>query len=111
MIISGGENIASSEVERIIYELPQVRDVAVVGRPHPHWGEQPVAFVVLKKGEELGFEELDHHCRSQLAGFKTPKQLIVMEELPRTATGKVLKRDLRLILEDELNRRGNRNDA
>lgn len=109
MIISGGENIASSEVERVIYELPQVRETAVVGKPHPHWGEEPVAFVVLEEGAELTLEALDRHCRSRLAGFKSPKTLMVVDSLPRTATGKVLKRNLRTLFSDEPNTAGEKN--
>jgi fatty-acyl-CoA synthase len=99
MIISGGENIASSEVERVIYELPQVREVAVIGLPDPRWGEKPVAIVVLAEGAALALPELTEHCRARLAGFKVPKQLIIRDSLPRNPSGKVLKRVLRAELE------------
>jgi acyl-CoA synthetase (AMP-forming)/AMP-acid ligase II len=99
MIISGGENIASSEVERVIYELPQVREVAVIGLPDERWGEKPVAIVVLADNAALGFPELSDHCRARLAGFKVPKQLIIRDSLPRNPSGKVLKRVLRAELE------------
>ena len=99
MIISGGENIASSEVERVIYELPQVREVAVVGIPDQRWGEKPVAIVVLANGAVLELSEVADHCRSRLAGFKVPKQLIIRDSLPRNPSGKVLKRVLRAELE------------
>jgi fatty-acyl-CoA synthase len=99
MIISGGENIASSEVERVIYELPQVREVAVVGLPDERWGEKPVAIVVLADDATLGLPELSDHCRARLAGFKVPKQLIIRDSLPRNPSGKVLKRVLRAELE------------
>jgi fatty-acyl-CoA synthase len=95
MIISGGENIASSEVERVVYELPQVQDAAVVGIPDEHWGERPVAVVVLKPNQALSLEELQEHSRRKLAGFKVPKGLIIRTELPRNPSGKVLKRLLR----------------
>jgi fatty-acyl-CoA synthase len=95
MIISGGENIASSEVERVVYELPQVADAAVVGVPDERWGERPVAVVVVKPGQTLSLEALQKHCRAKLAGFKVPKELIVRAELPRNASGKILKRVLR----------------
>jgi fatty-acyl-CoA synthase len=95
MIISGGENIASSEVERVIYELPQVLDAAVIGLPDAAWGERPVAVVVPRPGETLSLEALQRHCRGKLAGFKVPKQLIVRSELPRNPSGKILKRVLR----------------
>jgi fatty-acyl-CoA synthase len=99
MIISGGENIASSEVERVIYELPQVREVAVVGLHDARWGEKPVAVVVLGDGATLELSDLADYCRARLAGFKVPKQLIVRDSLPRNPSGKVLKRVLRAELE------------
>jgi len=98
MIISGGENIASSEVERVVYQLPQVREAAIIGLPDERWGERPVAVVVLNAGHSLDYETLATHCRARLAAFKVPKQLIVREELPRNPSGKVLKR----LLRDEL---------
>ena len=99
MIVSGGENIASSEVERVIYELPQVREVAVVGMRDERWGERPVAVVVLAGGAALELSDLAAHCRTRLAGFKVPKQLIIRDNLPRNPSGKVLKRVLRAELE------------
>ena len=99
MIISGGENIASSEVERVIYELPQVREVAVIGMPDERWGERPVAIVVLADGAALELPDLTAHCRPRLAAFKMPKQLIIRDHLPRNPSGKVLKRVLRAELE------------
>jgi fatty-acyl-CoA synthase len=99
MIISGGENIASSEVERVIYELPQVREVAVIGMPDQRWGEKPVAIVVLGDSATLSFSDLTDHCRARLGGFKVPKQLIIRDSLPRNPSGKVLKRVLRAELE------------
>ena len=99
LIISGGENIASSEVERVIYELPQVREVAVIGVPDARWGERPVAVVVLADGVTLQLPDLADHCRQRLAAFKVPKQLIIRESLPRNPSGKVLKRVLRAELE------------
>jgi fatty-acyl-CoA synthase len=99
MIISGGENIASSEVERVIYELPQVREVAVIGLPDARWGEKPVAVVVLADGSALALPDLADHCRAKLAGFKVPRQLIIRDSLPRNPSGKVLKRVLRAELE------------
>ncbi len=95
MIISGGENIASSEVERVLYELPQVLEAAVVARPDARWGEVPVAVVVPRPGQSLDYETLRAHCRRHLAGFKCPKDLVLMEALPRNPSGKVLKRVLR----------------
>jgi fatty-acyl-CoA synthase len=100
MIISGGENIASSEVERVIYEMPQVREVAVIGMPDPRWGERPVAIVVLTDSAALELPDLTDHCRKRLAAFKVPKQLIIRDGLPRNPSGKVLKRVLRAELEE-----------
>jgi len=99
MIISGGENIASSEVERVIYELPAVREVAVVGLPDARWGEKPVAVVVLADNSALDLASLATHCRSRLAGFKVPRELVIRDSLPRNPSGKVLKRVLRAELE------------
>jgi acyl-CoA synthetase (AMP-forming)/AMP-acid ligase II len=95
MIVSGGENIASSEVERVVYELPQIQDAAVIGVPDRKWGERPVAVVVLKPGQTLTLEALQDYCRRKLAGFKVPKELIVRPDLPRNPSGKILKRLLR----------------
>jgi acyl-CoA synthetase (AMP-forming)/AMP-acid ligase II len=95
MIISGGENIASSEVERVIYDHPAVREVAVYARPHPRWGEVAIAAILLADGQTMTYQELLDHCRARLAGFKCPKDMVVVESLPRNPSGKVLKRTLR----------------
>jgi fatty-acyl-CoA synthase len=95
MIISGGENIASSEVERVVCGLPQVQDAVVIGVPDERWGERAVAVIVLKPGQALSLGTLQEHCRRKLAGFKVPKELIVRTELPRNPSGKILKRVLR----------------
>ena len=95
MIISGGENIAGSEVERVLDEHPAVLEVAVVGRPHERWGEVPVAHVVLRPDVSASAEELVEHCRGQLAKFKVPAAVEFLDALPRNPSGKVLKRELR----------------
>jgi fatty-acyl-CoA synthase len=95
MIISGGENIASSEVERVIYQIPGVREAAVIGVPDPKWGERPVAVVVMNAGATLDYAALATHCRAHLASFKVPNELILREQLPRNPSGKILKRVLR----------------
>lgn len=95
MIISGGENIASSEVERVLYALSQVSEAAVIGMPCPRWGERPVAVVVLKPGTTLSYDEIVRHCQQHLARFKVPDRLILRDALPRNPSGKVLKRLLR----------------
>lgn len=95
MIISGGENVASSEVERIIFMMPEVADVAVIGLPDSRWGESVAAVVVLQAGCCLDLPTLAAFCRAQMASFKVPKHLILRELLPRNPSGKVLKRVLR----------------
>ena len=96
MIISGGENIASSEVERVVYQLPQVREAAIIGVPDDKWGERPVAVVALNAGHSLDYETLAKHCRAHLAGFKVPKKVWFFDEpLPRNPAGKILKSELR----------------
>ena len=90
IIISGGENISSIEVEDALYRHPEVVAAAVVAQPDPRWGEVPCAFVELKEGAELTERELQQHCRRHLAGFKMPKR-IVFGALPKTSTGKIQK--------------------
>jgi len=96
MIVSGGENIAGSEVERVLYEHDAVLEAAVVGRPDDRWGEVPVAFVALRPEATTTADELLEHCRAQLARFKVPKDITFIDALPRNPSGKVLKRELRL---------------
>ena len=100
MILSGGENIAGSEIERVLYEHGSVLEAAVVGRPDERWGEVPVAFVALRPGVLATAEELTEHCRSQLARFKVPKEIVFVDALPRNPSGKVLKRELRALEPD-----------
>lgn len=95
MIVSGGENIAGSEVERVLYEHEAVVEAAVVGRPDDRWGEVPIAYVVVKSAATTTPDELVEHCRAQLARFKVPKEVVFVDALPRNPSGKVLKRELR----------------
>jgi fatty-acyl-CoA synthase len=95
MILTGAENVASCEVEEVLYKLPQVAETAVIGVPDERWGERVVAVVVPKPGESLSFEQVDQHCRRHLAAFKVPKELRITEALPRNPSGKILKRVLR----------------
>ncbi len=95
VIISGGENISSVEVEGCLLRHPAVQEVAVVGMPHEKWGESPHAFVILRQGKESTEDELKLHVRDNLAHFKTPQWVSFVEELPKTATGKVQKYVLR----------------
>lgn len=101
LIISGGENIASPEVERVLYEHPAVLEAAVVGQPDPRWGEVPVAFVALNAGMRITAEELVDFCRAKLARFKVPRAVAFVDALPRNPSGKVLKRVLRERLSEE----------
>ena len=95
VIISGGENISSIEVEGVLLRHPAVMEVAVVGLPHERWGQAPHAFVVCKPGATVTDEELREFARARLAGFKVPKGTTVLPELPKTATGKIQKFVLR----------------
>ncbi len=94
IIISGGENISSIEIEDALYRHPAVAVAAVVAMPHEKWGETPCAFIELVQGETASDEELERHCRSNLAGYKIPRRFVV-EAIPRTATGKIQKNELR----------------
>ncbi len=94
VIISGGENISSLEVEDALYRHPAVTACAVVARPDPKWGESPVAYVELKEGASIGAAGLIAHCKSLLAGYKVPKE-IRFEPIPKTSTGKIQKFALR----------------
>jgi len=95
VIISGGENISSVEVEGVLLRHPAVQEVAIVGLPHEKWGEAPHAFVVLRAGAHAEAEELREFARSHLAHFKAPHGFTFLAELPKTATGKVQKYVLR----------------
>jgi len=94
IIISGGENISSLEVEDALYRHAAVMACAVVARPHPKWGETPLAFVELKPGATVTADELVAHCKSLLAGYKVPRE-ILFEAIPKTSTGKIQKFQLR----------------
>ncbi|UOY03965.1 hypothetical protein MVA48_04370 [Blastococcus sp. PRF04-17] len=94
IIITGGENVASVEVERVIDAHPDVLESAVVGRPDDKWGEVPIAFVTVRPGATVTADDLVAHVRQHLAGFKVPRQ-IRFTELPKTSTGKIQKQALR----------------
>jgi fatty-acyl-CoA synthase len=94
IIISGGENISSIEVEDALYRHPAVLAAAVVAKPDPKWGETPCAFIELKPEASATEEDIITHCRGLLAGFKVPRT-VVFQELPKTATGKIQKFELR----------------
>ncbi len=95
MIISGGENIYSAEVELAIASIPGVSGVAVIGVPHERWGEVPHAVVILAPGHRLDPDDMVAYLSSRLARYKVPKTLEIVDELPRTASGKVQKQHLR----------------
>jgi long-chain acyl-CoA synthetase len=96
MIVTGGENVYSREVEAVILDHPAVREVAVFGIPDPQWGELVAAWVVLKPGLIVTGEELISHCRQSLANYKVPRHVEFSEtDLPKSGSGKVLKRVLR----------------
>ena len=94
IIISGGENISSIEVEDALYKHPAVQAVAVVAKPDDKWGETPIAFIELKPGQTATADELVAWCKKNLAGYKVPRH-VVFEELPKTNTGKIQKFKLR----------------
>ena len=94
IIISGGENISSIEVESVLFKHPKILDAAVVASSDEKWGEVPCAFISLKAGEELTAEELIAYCREELAGFKIPKK-VAFGPIDKTSTGKVQKYLLR----------------
>ena len=95
VIIRGGNNVYATDVEAALYEHPDVREAAVVGVPHPVLGEDVAAFVVLRDGASASTDDLIAHCREHLSDYKVPRQVELRDELPRNATGKVLKRELR----------------
>lgn len=95
MIITGGENVYSTEVEHILYRYPDVLEAAVIGVPDPTWGERVAAVVVPKEGRNIDYEDLRAFCREHLAGYKTPTIFFEEKLLPRNASGKVLKYKLR----------------
>jgi acyl-CoA synthetase (AMP-forming)/AMP-acid ligase II len=94
MIIRGGENISPEEVEDVLYSYTKVEEAAIIGIHDPEWGQQPLAVVVLKEGQEATEEEIIEYCRPKLAGFKRPTSVIFVDSLPRNPMGKLLKRVL-----------------
>jgi fatty-acyl-CoA synthase len=95
MIKTGGENVASREVEEVLYRHSGIEEAAVFGIPHPVWIEAVVAAVVTRAGAAVTEDDILRHCRDHLAGFKTPKQVFFVDSLPKNPSGKLLKRDLR----------------
>jgi fatty-acyl-CoA synthase len=95
VINSGGENVASREVEETLYAHPAISEAAVVGVPHERWVEAVVAVVVVKHGQEVGEDVVIAHCKERLAAFKIPKRVVFVDRLPKNPSGKLLKRELR----------------
>ena len=96
MIVSGGENVYSTEVEAAVYTHPAVLEAAVIGIPHESWGEAVHAVVTLKPGKNATELEIIEHCKAQIAGYKCPKSVRFHDgELPKSGPGKILKRELR----------------
>jgi len=95
MYISGGENVYPAEVENVIMQLPQILEAAIIGVPDQRWGETGQAVIVVKPGQTLDEKTVITHCLANLAKFKIPQSVVFVDQLPRTATGKILKRELR----------------
>jgi acyl-CoA synthetase (AMP-forming)/AMP-acid ligase II len=102
VIKSGGESIYSTEIEQVLFAHPAVREAAVVGLPHPRWGESVVAVIVLRDGAAIDGEAMKRHCRDRLGGPQVPKLVLFRDALPRTGSGKISKRLLRDALKDEV---------
>ncbi|HEX2708954.1 MAG TPA: hypothetical protein VHM66_13200 [Solirubrobacterales bacterium] len=98
LIISGGENISSIEVEQAVATHPRVEEVAVIGLPHERWGETPCAVVTSTDGAEVAADEVIAHCRKRIAHYKCPTVVVTVEELPKTASGKIAKVAVRGLL-------------
>ncbi len=95
MIKTGGENVASREVEEVLYQYPGVEEVAVIGLPDPKWIEIVAAVVVPKQGKVIEEKQIIAYCRDRLAGFKCPKKIVIVDKLPKNPSGKILKRELK----------------
>ena len=99
MIIRGGENIAPAEIEAVIYSHPAIDEAAVIGVPDVEWGQRVAAVIVLRAGATATAEEIMEFCRQRLASFKKPEVIRFADELPKNQMGKVLRRELRVLLE------------
>ncbi|HPC46844.1 MAG TPA: AMP-binding protein, partial [Deltaproteobacteria bacterium] len=95
MIKTGGENVASREVEEVLYQIDAVEEAAVIGLPDPKWIELVTAVIVPKKGSSLTEKDVVAHCKERLAGFKCPKRVLFLDKLPKNPSGKILKRELK----------------
>ena len=95
LIITGGENVYPREIEEALYQRPEVEECSVVGLPDPQWGERVVAFIVPKEGTPVSEDELKSFLKARLSPYKVPKEYVVLKELPKGSTGKILKRELK----------------
>ncbi len=95
VIVTGGENVAPAEIEEVLLRHPAVADAAAVGRADSEWQEAVTAVVVLRNGADASADDLRRHCQAELAGFKVPKRFEFASDLPRTASGKLMRRELR----------------
>lgn len=95
MIVTGGENVYSTEVENVLYSHPSILEAAVIGVPDPTWGEAVKAVVVLREGEESTAEQIINYCKDRIAHYKAPKSVDFISELPKTGSGKIYKKGLR----------------
>ena len=95
MIVTGGENVYPKEVEDILYEHPAILECAVVSSPDKKWGERVQAVVVLKPDQSATEEEIIHHCKEKLGGYKCPKSVEFWDEVPKTPIGKILRKDVK----------------
>jgi len=95
MIKTGGENVASREVEEVLYQYPGIEEVAVIGLPDPKWIEVVAVVAVLKKGVSIQEKDIISFCKDRLAGFKCPKKVFITDRLPKNPSGKILKRELK----------------
>ena len=111
VIISGGENIYPAELERVLGEIADLREAAVVGIADPRWGESPVAVVVAEPGREVTAEAVLAGFDGRLARYKHPKSVVFTQELPRNALGKIQLERVRKIAEDALNASGKKQSA
>mgnify|MGYP002682880431 FL=1 len=99
MVVSGGVNIYTKEIESVLYTHPAVLEAAVIGLPDDHWGEVVTACVVTKPGQSLSENEVVELCEATLSSYKKPRRVFFVEELPKNPSGKVLKRELRTMLQ------------
>jgi acyl-CoA synthetase (AMP-forming)/AMP-acid ligase II len=95
IVVTGGENVSSREVEDVLHMHPGVREASVIGEPDTRWGENVCAFVAVRDGATVGEAELIEFVRAHLAGYKRPKRVLFVDELPKNASGKVAKVELR----------------